>query len=90
MSFNPNPQWTRTIILPDFTAVARCPECNQLASNVDEITSVLRECTYYEARHIPPSLIFTCSNSQCPRCDIDFYVLLALHVTSTIPQWSEQ
>lgn len=75
--------------MPDFTKIARCPECGQTAPNITETTDVLRNVTYYTARHIPPDLIFTCANPECPYCDRAFYVPLSLTVTAGVPEWRE-
>jgi hypothetical protein len=84
MSFNGDPKWTKNITLPD-RGTMRCPTCGHVAANADEVMKILSESSYYWPRHIPPKLIFTCSNSECPHCDEDYSVGLAVQVLVILP-----
>lgn len=79
MSFNPTPEWTNDITLPIEDDI-RCPACCVVAFNAETVLRPLRSVTYYQARHVPPKLVATCSNIECERCDEDFEILLSVEV----------
>jgi len=82
MSFDPDPKWTTDVILPQAELFA-CPDCGRVATNADDVMECLLSPTYYEARHIPEKLIFTCDNPACPRCDEVFTFSLSVVVSAT-------
>jgi hypothetical protein len=79
MSYNPDPTWTNNIVLPSIELM-RCPTCGHVASNAKTVMDILCRPDYYSPRHIPPYLIFTCANPDCPNCDNDFLVELCVVV----------
>jgi hypothetical protein len=81
MGYNQYPKWTKEIVLPDKHQMT-CPNCGQVAGNVDEIFREHLEGGYYSARHIPPTLTFTCFNPLCPKPDMDFSFRLSVIVTA--------
>lgn len=80
MSYDPAPRWTQNIIIPSKYEI-RCPECGQVAFNAEEIMECLTGHGAYEAQHVPPALIATCGNIECPRCDEDFATYLKVVVS---------
>lgn len=76
MSYNGDPEWTKNIYLPG-REVMKCPTCGKVSGNVDEVMNVIKECEYYHPRHIPPTLVFTCDNPECPDCDKDYTARLS-------------
>lgn len=83
MSYNGDPKWTEQIVLP-LKEDMKCPTCGVVAFNVDDVMECLFEVGYYKPRHIPPKLIFTCGNPNCPDCDLDFYAELSVSVVAKI------
>ena len=81
MSYKDDPEWTRDIQYPDLTTFV-CPICGVVAFNAYEVMSCLREMDYYSARHIPPKLVFTCGNPECPNCDENFEYTLSVVITA--------
>lgn len=79
MSLNLNPEWTKDLSLPDKSQMT-CPTCKKVAFNASTVMECLYNPTFYAARHIPPELIFTCGNENCPNCYGDFSVKLSLTV----------
>jgi len=84
MSFDPMPEWTLSVLFPERGKFA-CPACNKSPTpkHFAAVTTALFFCGAYQARHIPPTLIFTCDNPDCPRCDKDFEYSLSVAVTAT-------
>ncbi|MBE7553134.1 MAG: hypothetical protein HS126_18835 [Anaerolineales bacterium] len=85
MSYNYNPEWTKDIVLPTIEEMG-CPTCGAIAGNVEEVMERLAKASYYEPRHIPPRLTFTCDNENCPNCDEDYYVELSVVVQAGKPK----
>ena len=81
MSCNGNPEWTKDKVMPALDE-CKCPTCSHLPEGADEIFDILLFPSYYEARHIPPHLIFTCDNPECANVDDDYYVVLSMTVTA--------
>lgn len=81
MSFNPTPEWTPRASLPRFGSYVYCPACKERPAGVVEAVAALYTNTYYNARHIPSRVTFTCSNPLCDHCDRDFYIDLTMVVT---------
>lgn len=86
MSYKFEPEWTDKISLPEKNHMI-CPTCGEIACNVDAVMDCLWQGSYYEPRHIPPQLIFTCGNEACPACDEDFYVGLEVVITASRPTY---
>lgn len=80
MSYDGDPEWTKNITFPSSDEM-RCPTCGVVAGNADEVMNDIREDSYYHPRHIPPTLVFTCNNPECPDCDKDYTAELAAVVT---------
>jgi hypothetical protein len=80
MSYDGDPEWTKNIVLPNRDGM-KCPTCSVVAGNVDEVMSDLAEPSYYHPRHIPPTLVFTCDNPECPDCDKNYTVRLSAVVS---------
>jgi hypothetical protein len=80
MSYDATPEWTKKITLPE-TANLTCPECGRVAFNAQEALRAIMEHDYYHPRHVPPYLLLTCGNPDCPSCDGDFRVYLSVHIT---------
>ena len=80
MSYNPDPEWTKDIFLPDVEEL-KCPGCGQVPqhSAADRMID-LREGGVYAPRHIPSYLTLTCENPDCVICDEDFEV----HLTTSV------
>ena len=83
MSYEYDPEWTNTIQYPD-NSTFKCPTCGAVAFNVNEVTGCLREMDYYAPRHIPPTLVFTCGNPDCPQCDEDFEYELSVVISAKV------
>lgn len=81
MSFNSEPEWTKKVTLPQKEEMP-CPTCKKVSGNADQVITEMIIASYYNARHIPPTLIFTCDNEDCPDCDEDFEYELSLVVTA--------
>lgn len=79
MSFDPDPKWTEKINDEALQNI-RCPYCKQKPANYDDVTEEVYNASCYNARHIPPSLTFTCFNDECEHCDRDFTVNLKLTI----------
>jgi hypothetical protein len=86
MSFNPDPKWTPDINYPLPEKYYACPYCNKLPKNWEDIVLPLKHVTYYEARHIPEELRFTCDNPECSHRDMDYFVRLSVVITATLGQ----
>lgn len=60
-----------------------CPTCREIPKNKDTVLEAIYEHGYYEPRHIPPELVFTCFNEQCKDCDKDFSFLVSVNIVLT-------
>jgi len=85
MSYNDDPEWTKNIVFKDKNKIV-CQTCGMVCGNTDSVMEILFKNSYYEPRHIPPTLIFTCSNPKCQDCDKDFEYNLSIVITGTFKE----
>ena len=85
MGYNPVPDWTEDIEYPA-PHIYKCPVCGHVPNpkHVDEILDNLYNVGYYYPRHIPPKLVFTCDNEDCPHCDEDFEYALSVTISAVL------
>ena len=77
MSFNAQPAWCEVETPDDSWADVKCPTCNKdYSKKAKELLAETIKSTYYEACHIPPSIIVTCDNEKCDDCDNGIIVFL--------------
>lgn len=81
MSYNYDPVWTDDIVLPDVNTFV-CPACGALPDNLGDVLSRITGNSYYHPRHFPSTLVFTCNNVNCIKCDEDFAFKLHVVVTA--------
>ena len=85
MSYNDDPEWTKNIVIPNFSEVACCPICGVASDSLGDADGLL-EGGFYAPRHIPPYLTFVCTNVECVCCDREFYMKLSVYITHSAPQ----
>ena len=95
MTWEYDPEWTKDYKLPQLSDLS-CPICGKIPGHAQEFLNQLvgkGDDPTYAVRHIPPAIVLTCDNEDCPACDYDYEAFLKMTITVTgkgpITHWGE-